>query len=99
MSKITTLHVHHASLYISLRSLHNYDVKWPNFKFTWEREQQGDKFYHLCQNSGAVPSLQVQPKLPSFSNWDPWNNREKKRKDAKSIFQRRFHGGHRSVGS
>ena len=34
MSKTTTLHVHHAFLYISLQSLHNYDMKWPNFKFT-----------------------------------------------------------------
>ena len=31
MSKKTTLHVHHAFLYISLLSLHNYDVKWPKF--------------------------------------------------------------------
>ena len=31
MSK-TTLHVHHAFLYISLLSLHNNDVKWPHFK-------------------------------------------------------------------
>ena len=27
MSKTTILHVHHAFLYISLQSLHNYDVK------------------------------------------------------------------------
>ena len=27
MSKTTTLHVHHAYLYISLQSLNNYDVK------------------------------------------------------------------------
>ena len=66
MSKTTTLLVHNAFLYIPLLSLHNYDVKWPNFKFTWERERQGDKFYHLCQNSGAVPSLQLQPKFRSF---------------------------------
>ena len=66
MSKTTTLHVHHAFLYISLLSLHNYDVKWLNFKFTWEREWLGDKFYHLCLNSGAVPSRQLQPKFPSF---------------------------------
>ena len=66
MSKRTTLHVHHAFLYISLLSLHNYDVKWPNFKFTWERERQGDKFCHLCLHSGAVSSLQLQPKFPSF---------------------------------
>ena len=44
----------------------NYDVKWPNFKFTWERERQGDKFYHLCLNSDTVPSLQLQPNFPSF---------------------------------
>ena len=64
--KTTTLHVHHAFLYISLLSLHNYDVKWPNFKITWVRERQGDKFYHLCLISGAVPSRQLQPKFPSY---------------------------------
>ena len=47
--KTTTLHVHHAFfLYISLPSLHDYDVKCLNFKFCWGRERQGDKFYHLC---------------------------------------------------
>ena len=29
MSKTTTLHVHHAFLYISSSFLHKYDVKWP----------------------------------------------------------------------
>ena len=38
----------------------------PNFKFTWERERQGDKFYHLCPNLSAFPSLQLHPKSPSF---------------------------------
>ena len=66
MSKTTILHVHHAFLYISLPALQNYDVKWPNFKFTWERERQGDKFYYLCPNWSAFPSLQLQPKSPSF---------------------------------
>ena len=66
MSKTTTLHVHHVFLYISLPSLHNYNVKLPNFKFTWERERQGDKFDHLCPNSGVDLSLQLQPKFPSF---------------------------------
>ena len=31
ISQTTILHVHHAFLYISLPSLHNYDVKIPNF--------------------------------------------------------------------
>ena len=34
VNKTTSLHVHHAFLYISLLSLHNYDVNKPNFKFT-----------------------------------------------------------------
>ena len=60
-SKTTTLQVHHAFLYIALPSLRDYDVKWPNYKFTVERERQGDKFNHLCLNSGAVPSLSPNP--------------------------------------
>ena len=32
ISKTTILHVHHDFLYISLPSLHDYDVKMPNFK-------------------------------------------------------------------
>ena len=67
MSKTTALRVHHAFLYISLPSLHNYDVKCLNyFKFTWERKRQGDKFYHLCPNLSVFPSLQLRPKSPSF---------------------------------
>ena len=31
ISKTTSLHVHHAFLYIFLPSLHDYDVKMPNF--------------------------------------------------------------------
>ena len=39
LRKITTLHVHHALLYISLPSLHDYDVKMPNCKFYGGRKQ------------------------------------------------------------
>ena len=66
VSKKKTLHVRHAFLYISLPSLHNYDVKWPILSFFRGRERQGDKFYHLRLNSGAAPSLQFQSKFPSF---------------------------------
>ena len=62
MSKTTT----HAFLYISLPSLHNYVVNWPNFKFTWERERKNYKFYYLSLNSDAAPSLQFQPNFPPF---------------------------------
>ena len=33
ISKTTVMHVHHAFLSISLPSLHDYDVKIPNFTF------------------------------------------------------------------
>ena len=36
----TTTHVYHAFLYISLTSLHDYNVKVPNFTFCRERENK-----------------------------------------------------------
>ena len=39
LRKTTTFHVHHAFLYISLSSLHDYDVKMPNCKFYGGRKQ------------------------------------------------------------
>ena len=39
LRKTTNLNVHHAFLYISLPTLHDYDVKMPNCKFYGERKQ------------------------------------------------------------
>ena len=39
ITQTTTLHVHHAFLYISSPSLHDYDVKMPNCKFYGGRKQ------------------------------------------------------------
>ena len=44
ISKTTTLHVHHAFLYISLPSLHHYGVKMPNFTFYGGRKQAKTNF-------------------------------------------------------
>ena len=44
ISKTTTLHVHHAFLYISLPSRHDYDGKMPNFTFCGGRKQATVKF-------------------------------------------------------
>ena len=43
-TKTTILHMHHAFLYISLLSLHNYDVKMPNFTFYRGSTQATMKF-------------------------------------------------------
>ena len=40
ITKTTILHVHHAFLYISLQSLHDYDVKIPNFTIFRRRERK-----------------------------------------------------------
>ena len=47
ISKTTTLQVHHAFLYISLPSLHDYDVKMPNFTFCRGREHNTTTFFFL----------------------------------------------------
>ena len=44
LSKTTTLHVHHAFLYISLPPLQDYNVKMPNFTFYGGRKQATTNF-------------------------------------------------------
>ena len=41
----TTLHVHHAFLYISLPSLHDFNAKLPKFTFGPGREQKTTTFF------------------------------------------------------
>ena len=67
MSKTETLRVHLRFFvhFFTVPAQLRREIKWLNFKFTWERERRVDKFYHLCLNSGAVPSLQLQLKFPS----------------------------------
>ena len=44
ITKTTILHVHHALLYIPLPSLHDYDLKMPNFTVYRGRTQATTKF-------------------------------------------------------
>ena len=87
MSKKTALHVHHAFLQIGLLSLHNYDVKWPNIMFCWERERQNDKFYHLFLTRARSSFFSSNLNSLILSNRTTWDNREKEVwKDAKATF-------------
>ena len=45
LSKTTSLHVHHAFLYISLPLLHHYDMKMPSFTFYGGRKTSDDKLF------------------------------------------------------
>ena len=97
VSKTTTLHVYYAFLYISLPSLHDYDVKWPNFIIRVFEDWNGKAI-----NSTIPVWTRVWPPLFSsnlnpllLSNWATWDNLEMVWKDAKSIFQQGFHGHRR----
>ena len=51
----TTLHVHHAFLYISSPFLHEYHVKMPNFAFYREKKKTGkDEIFFLILNLDMV---------------------------------------------
>ena len=66
MSKTTTLHVHHAFLYISFLQCTTTTGNDQILSLLGNGNGKGDKFYHLCPNLSALPSLQLQPKFPSF---------------------------------
>ena len=55
LRKTTNLHVHNAFLYMFSLSLHDYDVKMPNFTFLEERiKTSDDEFFFLFLNLSAV---------------------------------------------
>ena len=49
LSKTTSLHVHHAFLYISLPFLHHYDAKMPKFTFYGGRNKRRRNFLSLSK--------------------------------------------------
>ena len=66
ISKTTTLHVHHACLYISFLFFHDYDVNMPNFAFYGGRKQATTK---LCLSFWAwlwTLEIQLQKGSPTF---------------------------------
>ena len=67
VSKTTTLHVYHA---FSYNSLHDFDMKIPNFTFYWGREQATTNFFFLFLDLRAVPKKTTPPKLAYI--WHFW---------------------------
>ena len=55
--KTTTLHMHHALLYISFPSLQDCNVKMPNFRFNEERKQTKTNLSFLGYHSLTHPRL------------------------------------------
>ena len=63
LSKTTSVHVHHAFLYISLPLLRDYDVKMPSFTFYGGPITSDDKLCFLFLNLSAVPKKSTPRKL------------------------------------
>ena len=66
ISKTTTLHVHHALLYISLPSLHDYNVKVLNFTICQGREHKTTTFFFSSWTLIQSFRIQLQKNLPTF---------------------------------
>ena len=62
----TTLHVYHAFLYISLPSLHYYDVKMPIFTFCEGRERKTMTFSFFSWTSIQSLRIEVQKKITNI---------------------------------
>ena len=67
LRKTTTLHVHHAFLYISLPSLHDYYVKMP--KFCGGRKQATTNL-NLSAVLKKLTSREIRLYLPFSANWN-----------------------------
>ena len=71
LRKTTTLHVHNAFLYISLPSLHDYDVKMPNYKFYGGRRQATTNLFSSSKlecGPQEINSREIRLHLPFSAN-------------------------------
>ena len=66
LSKTTTLHMHHVFLYISLQSLHDYDVKMPNSRFVEDVNKRSWIFLSLFKLEYSPLRSQLKGNSPSF---------------------------------
>ena len=95
MSKTTPLHVHHAFLYISLPSLHDYDVKMPIFTFCWGRKHKATTFFFFFWTSIQSFRIQLQKRLARLTKWMRESRLDRVWSSATSLFKWRFGSRHR----
>ena len=70
INKTTTLHVHHAFLYICLPSFPDYDEKVSNFKFCGGHDHKTTTFFFSPSTSIQSFRLQLQKNSPTFDELD-----------------------------
>ena len=77
LSKTTSLHVHHAFLYVSLPSLHDCNVKMPNCKFMKDANKRRRISFSLSKlecGPQEINSREIRLHLLFSANW---NKRDK----------------------
>ena len=70
ISKTTILHMHHAFLYISLPSLHDYNVKMPNYTIHRGRTQAMMKFPLSFWTWMWFLGIQILERSPTFDKFN-----------------------------
>ena len=55
-------------LYVSLQSLHGFDVEMPSSTFCWEREHKTTTLFLFSWTSIQSFKIQLQKKLPTFDD-------------------------------
>ena len=81
--------MHQAFLYLSLPSLHDYDVKLPNFTFCREREHKTTTSFFFFWTLIQSFKIDLQKNSPTL-NWTKWNKCDKVWSRAYSLFKWRF---------
>ena len=85
LRKTTTLHVHHAFLYISLPSLNDYDAKMSNYKFFEDVNKRRRISFSLSKlecGPQEINSREIRLHLPFSAKW---NKRDKLWKNGNSF--------------
>ena len=77
LSKTTSLHVHHAFLYISLPLLYDYDVKMPKFTFCWGCKQATSKFSSSFKLERGPQEINSRKNRLHWTFSVNWNKRDK----------------------
>ena len=87
-----TLQVHHAFLYISLPSLHHFDVKVPNFTFC-QRKWTDKTTTFLFFSWTSIQSFKIpfpEKNCQHLTKWTRWNKHDKVWGSETPIFKWRF---------
>ena len=88
--KTTTLHVYQAFFYISLPSLHDYNVKVPDFTFCRGRERRQWLSFSFAELWYSLLEFNSTEICQHLTNWTSWNKRDKVWSSANSLIELRF---------